>query len=104
MAVALSILGAIMVSGGMITSLIHHRICRRIVRATSSRDDALTFTDTWLNIRQFRKWTKLRRIADQDSDPLLRRDARRALQLDAMAYALFAPGMLLMLVAATFQG
>jgi hypothetical protein len=104
MGLALFNLGGLLCLSGMLAWLAEFRLCQRIVRATAGREDCLTSTDTWLNTRQFRKRKKLREIVESDPDASLRNDARRALRLDVMTYALFIPGMILMAAGAWAQG
>lgn len=92
--------GGMVCTAGLLAEFFNQRACQRIVKATLERDDTLTHEETWLNTRMREKRNKLQRFAGQDDDPLVQRDAKLALKLERLKFALFFPGMVLMLIGA----
>ena len=76
----------------------------KVVRATRHRPDSLTYVDLLLNIRWSEKQRKLHRVAEHDGNEFVRRQARTALQLERIFWALFVAGALILLVASAFAG
>ena len=69
------------------------RDCYRIVDMTKGEVDALTKTEILLNTRIIVKCHKLRRIAEEGPDSLVRRTASRALRYVYLEILLLLAGM-----------
>lgn len=70
------------------------RVCGRIVKRVEGEADALTSKDVWIAQRQGEKMRKLSRLAEWSPDMAVRQDAREALRLGRIVFALIAAALL----------
>jgi hypothetical protein len=96
------ILGGFLGIAGMTAHWIEYRVCLRIVKITKDMPDGLKSVEIWLNVMQFRKWKKLKRFAYSNENPTLQKMAKKALRLERLCFGLLLPGMILMVLGATY--
>jgi hypothetical protein len=80
----------------------HQLLAQQIVDAVLDRQDALTTTETWLNVYARKKRQKLLKLATEHPDEGLRKKARLALRLETIGICLFIVGAALLLLVSQF--